>query len=251
MLEKKKDTEKDSEEDSQEYLDACQPGKTVKSKFDWLEDGTGEHGLNVSNSAPLLIKPSEIEKGGKYEDLAKYFLDPAKLDMEWQKGGLDNGWAPSIGNPAGNQCVDLSAALAGNLWWKDGERSLEMLNSNKHGTGTGNGYETAYNLGAAYAGKTGKLSMSDKGMSKKPSKGAIFSVGGGAYGHTGIVSHVFENGDIAVTEMNMTGYSGEGNGTANDWNFSIYSKSEIESRGFFYFDPSEYGYEPNPEALNK
>lgn len=237
-----------SNDDGNEELENnCTPSTSKVSQFDWLEDHTGEHGQQLHGGVKYIQARGSDSLSEAYSDIEQYFIQPDKLGMEWQKGGYENGWHVKIGNPAKNQCVDLTTALAGNLWWKDGKDTLKMLDNGPNPTG--NGYDTASNLGATYAGKAGGLSVGDKGYSKKPTKGALFSVGGGQYGHTGIVSHVFENGDIAVTEMNVTNYSGEGNGTNHDWNYGIISASKLEQDGYTFFDPSAYGYEPNPEAL--
>jgi len=189
----------------------------------WGEDGTGSH--NYKNWDRW--KANELP-----DDLKKYALDPTKVGMKL--GG--EGWS----NPGG-QCVHFSSSFLYALWEKDGKR-----NSAANGpTGSiGNhsiyGKDTAESMAIAYGGKT----------SSKPTKGAVASTPPGApdapgfAGHTWIVSHVFENGDILIIEQNMTNVSGDNIGAPNTWSYRIATTEFLNQAKPTFFDPSTVSYEP-------
>ena len=94
-------------------------------------------------------------------------------------------------------------------------------------------------------------------LRKEPIAGDVFSVGDGvAEGHTGIVSHVFENGDMLVIEQNIQGLSGASRRHKYDtlgvdefeWNYRIITSSEIKGKGYVFASPEAKGYKPNPKA---
>lgn len=160
-------------------------------------------------------------------ELKKYALDPKSLGMGFRdkKGWNAIAWS-------GGQCTDLSASLMYNLWEKDG----------KHPTQTkGNGSDVVANWVSSFGGKQSEASS-----------GAVFSQtpasAGGAAGHTGVVSHVFENGDILVVEQNYSTLSGENKGFGQyTWNYRYVSKSEI-SGGYTFYSPSQSGYKLSSSA---
>ena len=51
--------------------------------------------------------------------------------------------------------------------------------------------------------------------------------------HTGIVCHVFENGDILIVEQN-TPLSGVGGGHIDTWNYRVVNKQSQSDMGFVY-----------------
>ena len=61
------------------------------------------------------------------------------------------------------------------------------------------------------------------------------------YGHTGVVSHVFDDGKILVIEQNMPGVSGALNHESFSWNYRIIEKQNWENN-FTFYNPSSAGY---------
>lgn len=169
------------------------------------------------------------------DELLEYALDPRSLGMlpndmsTWPR--LVSRTGPNK-TQTGGQCTDLSASLMHVLWSKDGE-PLE--------TQGGNGIDVAGNL-ANHHGVA---------LSNIPSGGAIFSAKSSShYGHTGIVSHVFDNGDFLIVEQNVKRLSGDSNGTPLTWNYRYVPKSDIEEIGYEFFDPASAGYEINSGAMS-
>lgn len=131
------------------------------------------------------------------ESLYQFAHDPESVGLVY--GGPTN-WFEHSG-----QCVDFSNSYMSVLY------SISKLT-------IGNGKDTAYRWADEYGGT----------VSKTPSAGAVFSCSNtvGPYGHTGIVEHVFANGDMLVIEQNVKGYSGHDNGAPDTWNWRIISKAE-------------------------
>lgn len=67
---------------------------------------------------------------------------------------------------------------------------------------------------------------------KSPTSGAVFSSAGtSSAGHTGVVSHVFENGDILIVEQNYASYSGDGGGFGKySWNYRYVTTAELKMK---------------------
>ena len=150
-------------------------------------------------------------------DVKKYAHDPARV--LGPRGNGDKWIAQGVTTTSYNQCVGLSVAY-GNLIWG--------LSGNK----TGNGIDTA----SGFAGQTGTR------LSTKPTAGAIFSRGNDTiYGHTGIVQHVFENGDMLIVEQNYPGLSGEAGHQTFSWNFEVVTKAYMESYNAVYANPGANG----------
>lgn len=177
------------------------------------EDGSGEVPASAGNK---YMKPSEVP-----DDLKKFVgIDPAQYGMDY---GSWKGWEAAqplwgFQNPGIlTTCTQLSAGLGFKLW---GITNV-----------MGNGYEVVDNWKAKDPKGT---------VSSKPSKGAIFSYAPGQAGgnnHTGIVSHVFKNGDILAVE---TGIMGNPSPDYNigTWSYHIYTKSTMDGLNTKYFKPS-------------
>ena len=154
-------------------------------------------------------------------ELKKYAIDPKSLGMGYRD---KSNWSAIA--YSGGQCTDLSASLMFNLWVKDNQHPTQTL---------GNGSAVVSNWVAKFGGKE-----------SEPSSGAVFSQtpasAGGSAGHTGIVSHVFENGDILVIEQNYSDLSGENKGFGSyTWNYRYISQSEL-SGNYSFYSPSQAGY---------
>nr|MBR9645261.1 CHAP domain-containing protein [Streptococcus sp. 11-4097] len=111
--------------------------------------------------------------------LKQYIIDPKSLGMEYasSQGWYVTGYGPSLDG----QCVNLTISLGNHLWGHSGSVS-------------GNGKDQASSWASIFGNS----------IKTTPKKGAIFSTqnGGGGYGHTGIVCHVFEDGSILIVEQN-------------------------------------------------
>lgn len=191
--------------------DGC--GDTVKSHYANVSvDGTG--------AVPTDLTLTPWKRDDLPESLKKYAVNPEDTGIAW---GNAEGWAPQI---LPDQCVALSDSYMVNLYpeWNKGGRSTQKPN--------GNGHVTA-SVWAAHFGET---------TSKAPQKGAVFSSNVfPPYGHTGIVMHVFENGDILAVEQNIRGYSGQfAPGLNYSWSWQVYRKGTYESENWDFFKPSEF-----------
>lgn len=191
--------------------DGC--GDTVKSHYgSAVADGTG--------AVPTDLTLTPWKKDDLPESLQQYAVDPEDTGISW---GNADGWAPQI---YPDQCVALSDSYMINLYpeWNKGGRSTAKPR--------GNGHATAGSW-AAHFGET---------TSPVPQKGAVFSSNVfPPYGHTGIVQHVFENGDILVVEQNIRGYSGQlAPGMSYSWSWQVIRKGTYESEGWEFFKPSEF-----------
>lgn len=182
--------------------------------------GTGSwstDGGTVSYSAYNAWKRDDLP-----DDLKQYALDPASVGLGFKDSTGWNAIAYS-----GGQCTDLSASLMYALWEKNGF----------HPTMTsGNGQDIAKNWASNFGGST----------STTPTAGAVFSQtpssAGNEVGHTGVVSHVFANGDILVVEQNYSSLSGENGGFGKyTWSYRYVPTSQYAS-GWSFYDPSNAGY---------
>lgn len=230
---KSEESSNDDEEKSEKDEDCEKQVKKKKkdedsdSKASWGKDGEGKAG--VSFSGAKFYKKDDLP-----DSLKKYALDPAKLGMGWKS---NKGWAnyPSAGFDTGGQCTNFSISFVSNLWEKDGKSILKSGKTLR----SGNGNQTTSYL-------SDDLGGSD---TDKPSKGAVFSAKPGSkmgptgYGHTGVVSHVFENGDLLLVEQNIPGYSGDENSDPHTWNYRLVDK-EMAS-GMKYYSPEKQGYKPS------
>lgn len=192
----------------------------------WGEDGTGDHkGIKAGSGFEVGWMPDKLPKS-----LEKYALDPKRVDLGWK---TSKNWKGS-GKSTNGQCVNLSTSMFGLLWTKDGKTP----SFDKASQVPGNGDHTAQGIADLYGVKT----------TKKPSKGAVFSAppnskqGPSQYGHTGMVSHVFENGDVLILEQNVGpikgGGSGDDGGPGNPmtWNYRLINKSAAETLTYVTMD---------------
>ena len=190
-------------------------------------DGTGSHGLNPVGWG-IAYTPDELP-----DNLKKYAIDPESLGVKfgapWE-GGItgpnSSGWIDYVGvfgAEYAGQCTELSATMLYQLWEKDGNHILNVQ---------GDGSQVV----PIVASKLGVSSTN------KPSTGAIFSTADSGAGHVGVVSHVFENGDVLIIEQN-TPKSGMSAGKPNTWNYRLVSKSSISSEfNVGFVNPKDAGY---------
>lgn len=169
-------------------------------------DATDGTGTVPADATAWGYKPEDLP-----DSLKQYIIDPSKNGLVY--GG--SGWVENSG-----QCVDLTISLGNHLWGHSGSV-------------VGNGKDQA----AAWA------SIFGNSVKTTPKKGAIFSTqnGGGGYGHTGIVGHVFEDGSILIVEQN-TPLSGINYfHKANTWNYRIWTPAQqkAEDTTFAYPDGKE------------
>ena len=82
-------------------------------------------------------------------------------------------------------------------------------------------------------------------ISKNPTSGDLISL---FPNHTAIVSHVFDNGDILICEQNVPRCSGEANGEALNWSYSLITKANQEANGYTFTNPSKLGYTVSKKA---
>jgi len=198
--------------------DKCDNNDSSGGGNGWSEDGTGEVNYNDYQA----WKPKDLPS-----DLKEYALNPESMGMKYNDGG--SWWW------AGNQCTNLTASLMHVLWQKDGQNFDNQL---------GDGIAVVGNLASKFG---------DKGRSKTPHAGSAFSSGGQtSAGHTGVVSHVFKNGDILIIEQNYTGYSGaSAPGEYCTYNYRYVSKSGMEKDAFEFYDPSAVGFTSNKDAKSQ
>lgn len=200
-------------------------------------DGTGSHTQSVPNGFGLIFKPEDLP-----EELKKYAIDPTSLGIQYGApfsqsltGPNSGGWIDFVGDEPG-QCTELAATLNYALWEKDGGHFVNVQ---------GNGKQVAGNIAS-------QLGIS---VSNTPKTGAVFSTSySNAYGHVGIISHVFENGDVLLIEQNISKYSGASNGTPNTWDYRLVSKasygSEFDS-GFTCLSDAGYTMVKGVKTLGK
>lgn len=203
-------------------------GKDDDSGAGWGEDGTGAHGMDVSTKIQWTVDEFP-------EELKKYALNPEDVGMT---NGSSDGWMTGAGMvwPSGGQCTNLSQSLMGALWYKDGKPAEGQVSTN-----TSNGYATADTMAGNWGGS----------VTKDPKKGAVFQTpafadGTIGYGHTGVVAHVFENGDFLIIEQN-TPKSGDMINDPYTWNYALYKGSYGSSVGMEYYYPGDNGWEPHPK----
>lgn len=174
----------------------------------WGEaDGTG----SVNYSDYNAWRPDALP-----DDLKKYAINPESVGMKFNSS---EGW-----KYPGNQCVNLTISLMYAIWEKDGNHPTNP---------GGNGKDIAPGYASQLGGST----------SDKPHAGSAFSSDEApGYGHTGVVSHVFENGDALIIEENFAGKSGAQNGENCTWNYRYCTKGFMKSHSYTFFDPSSKGF---------
>lgn len=155
---------------------------------------------------------------GLPDSIAPYAIDPTKVGLLWSD---EASWYLRCYDYA--NCTDFSANIAARLWSKDGQPAENVM---------GNGGQvTSF--------------WQKKGIPKidTPKAGNIFSVeyGPGLAGHTGCVSHVFEDGTILIIEQNVAGWSGAENGSPRTWNWRILRPEEWQGK-YTFTDFAAAGY---------
>lgn len=156
---------------------------------------------------------------GLPDSIAPYAIDPTKVGLLWSD---EASWYLRCYDYA--NCTDGAANMAARLWSKDGQPAENVM---------GNGGQvTSF--------------WQKKGIPKinVPKRGNVFSVeyGPGLAGHTGIVSHVFEDGTMLIWEQNVAGWSGAENNSPRTWNWRIIPASEWQSGRWSFTDFEAAGY---------
>lgn len=155
---------------------------------------------------------------GLPDSIAPYAIDPTKVGLLWSD---EASWTLRCYDYA--NCTDYSANAAYHMWFKDGQPAENVM---------GNGGQvTSF--------------WEKKGIPKTniPKAGNIFSVeyGPGLAGHTGQISHVFEDGTILIIEQNVAGWSGAENGSPRTWNWRILRPEEWQGK-YTFTDFEAAGY---------
>ncbi|MFS6325067.1 phage tail tip lysozyme [Streptococcus agalactiae] len=214
----------DTTDETSDDTNDCDASDVVKSNSKggsgWASDGGSVSGYMTYNA----WKPTELP-----DNLKPYAIDVTSLGMKYSSS---TGWASTMSG--GGQCTTLTASL-GNLLWAKGDS--HPMNEQ------GNGKDVVGNWASKFGGKS----------TTTPTSGAIFSQtaagAGNGYGHTGLVSHVFGNGDMLLVEQNFSPLSGsDGAGTPFTWNYRYVSKADFNKLGFTFYDPSQSGYKIVSEA---
>lgn len=180
-------------------------------------DGTGD-------SAPLMKYADGVKGDSVPVEMKQYIAyDPKVYGLSW---GSTKGWEGHWyeGQAPAGQCTEFSASMM-----------YALYNKSMH---SGNGADVARNWAGAYGGS----------VTKTPKAGMVASVpagaeGTGSAGHTYIVQHVFQNGDVLISEQNFVGLSGESNGTPYTWDYRIIKKATYTASGCTYWKPE--GQTPN------
>lgn len=198
--------------------DGC--GNPIKTHYgNQSADGTGEV------PSDLVLVPWSRETFPS--SLGSFAKNPEDAGLAW---GNASGWANGI---IPDQCAAFSHSYFMQIYpgW------------NQYGRPTtrayGDGKDTAANWAAHYGER----------VTDYPSAGAVFSdPTTSEYGHTGIVQHVFANGDILIAEQNIRGVSGEGAGLNYSWSWRVIRKDRYEQSNWEFFKPSDAA--PRWMALN-
>ncbi|MGC6586662.1 phage tail tip lysozyme [Paenibacillus sp. Dod16] len=188
--------------------DGC--GNPIKSHYgNQSIDGTGEV------PADLVLVPWSRET--LPASLQAYAKNPEDAGLVW---GNATGWANGI---IPDQCAALAHSYFMRLYpdWNQGGRQTERP--------YGDGKDVADNWAKHY----------DQAVSGIPAAGALFSdATTSRYGHTGIVQHVFANGDILVVEQNIRGVSGRNApGLSYSWSWRVIKKDRYEKDHWKFFKP--------------
>lgn len=235
------DTSKEKDKDTQSSAEQkCLDNVKKKKKKDdettgasWGKDGTGDAGIKPTGPFSHAWMPDALPKS-----LKKYAIDPKKVDLGWENS---KNWGTS-GLATKGQCVNFSTSMFGLIWTKDGKTTTQDMSNRILGNGQDN---------VSYAERVYGVKATNK-----PSKGAIFSAKGGTpmgpdptAGHTGIVSHVFKNGDVLIVEQNVNPLtsgrgSGDEAGRPMTWNYRLVSKSDAATQTYATMD-GEKGWKVN------
>lgn len=175
------------------------------------------------------------ERGGRWrwedlpEDLKKYAHDPRDVGMAWANS---KGWWKATG-----QCVAFSSSYFNLIW-------------NVNAEGRGNGNYIAFAYSKLMKGKIDTIPKagaitSIEAYANVVVNGKKYTGSGSQWGHTQIVQHVFENGDLLVAEQNWPGLSGDTNHTPLTWHFQLMPKELYETGKIHFFKPDESVYKLN------
>lgn len=185
--------------------DGC--GRKVGSEQKGVPDGTGAVPSDIGGIT--MWSRDELP-----ESIKKFAHDPEKAGLGW---GVTKNWTEISG-----QCVPFS-------------NSYMLLLYSKQTWLLGNGHAIAENFAKVYGGS----------ITKKPQQGAVFSLNNdysGGAGHTGIVEHVFANGDFLIVESNITGISGDALGSSTSqrttWSWRLIRKEVLGKTS----GPGEYNW---------
>lgn len=189
--------------------DGC--GNPIKSHYsNQAADGTGE----VPSGLTLVPWSRETLPSS----LKEFSKNPEDAGLAW---GNASGWTNGI---YPDQCAALSHSYFIQLypgWDQDGRSTTRPY---------GDGKDVADKWAAHY----GEQAVS------YPSAGAVFSdTTTSVYGHTGIVQHVFANGDILINEQNIRGVSGAGAGLDFSWSWRVIKKDRYEQADWEFFKPAD------------
>lgn len=189
--------------------DGC--GKPIKSHYgNQAADGTGE----VPSDLTLVPWSRETLP----ESLRGFAKNPEDAGLAW---GNSTGWANGV-------IPDQCAALAHSYFM------LLYPDWNQNGRPTTRAYGDGKDVAANWAAHYGQR------VANYPSAGAVFSdATTSTYGHTGIVQHVFANGDILIAEQNIRGVSGEGAGLNYSWSWRVIKKDRYEQASWEFFKPAD------------
>ena len=189
--------------------DGC--GEPIKTHYgNQSADGTGEV------PSDLILVPWSRES--LPSSLGSFAKNPEDAGLTW---GDALGWANGI---IPDQCAAFAHSYFMQLYpdWNQYGRSTTRA--------YGDGKDTAANWAAHYG----------EHVTDYPSAGAVFSDSTTSeYGHTGIVQHVFANGDILIAEQNIRGVSGEGAGLNYSWSWRVIKKDRYEQSNWEFFKPSD------------
>lgn len=158
--------------------------------------------------------PSDVVVGRAYKpgevpsSLKEYIIDPEALGLSY---GSSGGWDNHTSEYLAGQCVALTISLGNQIW---GHQGLVI----------GNGIDQASAWANIFGNETKSI----------PVKGAIFSSGSSQPGHTGIVSHVFENGQILIVEQNTEASGIDFYGQSWTWNYRVVSIEKQQSDNYVF-----------------
>lgn len=167
--------------------DGC--GGEVADHYSQTVDGVGVFPAHI---VPTTWSPKTLPS-----ELKIYAKDPGAV-MGY---GVSSGW---FDTSYPGQCVAFAHSFMGNLYGVSAPSGV-------NGSDVAKGWYDKHH--AELGGSLGNV----------PAAGAVFShKNKGVYGHTGVVDHVFANGDILVSEQNVAGVSGDNNGTPRTWGWRYF-----------------------------
>jgi CHAP domain. len=175
-------------------------------------DGSGSY-TNATDKYFKANMPKDLPS-----ELQQYAYDPRKAGLAY---GSSDGWANY-----GGQCVHFSSSYFYNIW-KDAKNMPSSVVMVMYGK------DSASDWANAMGGKA----------TNTPKAGAIASVPAGVdgsdpvAGHTFMVQHVFADGGILIAEQNVTGYSGDSNGTPGTWSYRYIPKDTYQKGHYSFFTP--------------